>query len=120
LKIYDTIKRFVFDPTKVYVGASAGALLIGKKMFTESENDALYLSRFTDEGFGFFPDKLLEVHYDEAGNKEVLDTRTRKALRENPDLSEAYLLESDCCLCFKDFSRFEFETLRGKYHITKR
>jgi len=120
LNIYDSVKRFVQDPSKVYVGASAGTLLVAKKMFTESEMDAIHLSRFTDEGFGFFPDKLLEVHYDEDGNKEVLERRLRKALQENDDLTEAYALESDCCLQFTGFSAFDFSLLRGKFHLMTR
>lgn len=111
--LYPSIIDLIKNPHKIYVGASAGAIMLGKIFHTESELDAIHISRLSHEGFGIFPHILFEVHYNESGNTAYLDARSAQTLYQNSELTQALLLDTTCCLRFSNAYSDTYECLSG-------
>lgn len=118
-KVRDAVKKFIQDPSKVYVGASAGTLALFEKFNTESEPDYVHLSQFITNGLGVVKNILVEVHFKEFDNDQYMIDRAMATLRNNPDLKYAIFMDYDSCIQVDNFNNFSYDNVNvvcGKIH----
>jgi len=84
--------------SKVYLGTSAGAMILGRQYYAWGHDDNPFRLGLKDDGLGIFPDTLIEVHYQEVG----FQSRLHHSLEYEPTISHGLGINEGSVILVKD------------------